>query len=70
MDPSYWSVEDVITWMSGLKLVSDYREMIKMGNVNGEVLQTMKTKEDWKELGVSVFGDLRILGKATSSLFE
>lgn len=30
--------------------------------MNGKVLVTMKTRDDWKELGVSKFGDLRILG--------
>lgn len=70
MEVLSWEVDKVIAWMSELKLANDYSELIKSGNVNGKVLKTMKTKEDWKELGVNVFGDLRILTQATNELFE
>jgi hypothetical protein len=37
-----------------------YTSVLKENNINGHVLLTM-TKEDWKDVGVQVFGDIRIL---------
>ena len=38
-----------------------YEKEIKENHISGRALLTMKTKDDWKELGVSRLGDLRIL---------
>jgi hypothetical protein len=56
--------------MSELKLATDYSNLIRTQNVNGTVLKTMKNKEDWQELGVKVFGDIRILVESTKKLFD
>ncbi len=42
--------------------LNSYNDVIQSNHVNGRVLLTMKTKDDWKELGIEKFGDLRILG--------
>ncbi len=45
-----------------------YSGMIRENNINGEVLLSMKSKEDWKDAGVSNFGDLRMLVKKVANL--
>ena len=60
-DVGKWSVDEVVQWMDQLSLSQSYSSIIKSNNVNGIVLKTMKTKDDWKELGINLFGDLRIL---------
>lgn len=63
-----WTVDDVCKWMGSLKLSKDYSEVIRSQHINGEVLRTLKTSEDWKEAGITTFGDLRILVIQVSSL--
>jgi len=67
---STWNIDEVVTWMEKLELSKSYEELIRSNNVIGKVLKTMKSKEDWKELGVSLFGDLRILSSSTEKLFK
>jgi len=64
-----WNTDKVINWMKGLHLAQDYAQLIKDENINGKVLKTMKTKEDWKELGITKFGDLRLLVSGVEELF-
>lgn len=64
-----WSVDQVISWLGSLQLASDYSEIIKKENINGPVLKTM-TKDDWRELGVTKFGDLRLLTANTENLLK
>ncbi len=40
---------------------NSYDQILQNKHVDGKVLQTIKKKEDWRELGVVKFGDLRIL---------
>lgn len=62
-----WTTDDVVMFLKTLKLSKDYSEIIKQNNVNGEVLETM-TRSDWQEVGITVFGDLRILTTAVRKL--
>ncbi len=74
-----WTAKDVILWTCSLSLSQRYRlfsptiklqlhnsycQILQSNDVNGKVLQTMKTKEDWRELGIVSFGDLRIIANA------
>jgi hypothetical protein len=65
---SDWSTDEVIKWMKKLKLSKDYSSLIIENNINGLALKTMKDKEDWKEAGIIVFGDLRALTQAVREL--
>lgn len=67
--PSDWHVEEVILWIKSLNLAKDYSNLIKEAHITGKALRTMKTSADWKELGVTVFGDLRALSSAVTELF-
>jgi hypothetical protein len=49
---------------------TSYRKVIKDNDINGEVLLLMKTKEDWKEVGVTSFGDVRLLISKIGKLQE
>eukprot|EP01114_Cavostelium_apophysatum_P000258 TRINITY_DN1024_c0_g2_i1.p1 TRINITY_DN1024_c0_g2~~TRINITY_DN1024_c0_g2_i1.p1 ORF type:complete len:803 (+),score=220.76 TRINITY_DN1024_c0_g2_i1:98-2506(+) len=60
-----WSVDEVIAWTQKLNLSKDYAAVLRENNINGKVLKTM-SKEDWKEIGITVFGDLRILSQSES----
>ncbi len=40
---------------------NSYRKIIQNNNVDGRVLSSMKTKEDWRELGIVNPEDLRII---------
>jgi len=51
----------VIAWMQSLNLSEDYTNLIIDNAVDGFVLSTMETKEDWHELGITKFGDVRKL---------
>lgn len=63
-----WTVDDVVTWIKTLPLSQDYSPLIKSNHLTGLALETMKDKEDWKDLGVSVFGDIRALSAAVQKL--
>lgn len=39
-------------------------------NLGGVALSTMTTKDDWKDFGVSIFGDLRILPAQVNNLLS
>lgn len=67
--PSQWSVDEVADWIKGLRLSEDYAGLVKSNHLNGLALESMKEKEDWKELGVTVFGDVRALSMAVQKLF-
>ena len=54
--------------LKGLQLSQDYSQIIRTNAVDGPVLCEMKTRDDWKELGISVFGDLTKLAKFSSEL--
>jgi hypothetical protein len=68
--PSSWTIDEVINWMKTLELSQDYSKLIKDANIKGAALKTMKTSQDWQELGVQVFGDRRILANAVTELFR
>ena len=63
-----WNVDEVVNWIDKLKLSQSYSYIIKSNHINGEVLKTMKTKEDWKEIGINVFGDIRLLVTSVGKL--
>jgi hypothetical protein len=67
--PDDWHVPDVITWVKSLSLSQDYSKLIKDAHITGKALRTMKTKDDWKELGITVFGDVRALSSGVLELF-
>ena len=35
--------------------------MIQSNQISGPALECMKTKQDWKDLGITVFGDIIII---------
>lgn len=49
-------------------MVCSYSEAITKNHVTGEVLLSMKSKDDWKEVGITTFGDVRILLSKVSTL--
>jgi len=55
-----WSVADVCYWFSSLSLSQHYTPIMEENNINGEVLLNMH-KDDWQEVGITNFGDIRIL---------
>jgi len=55
-----WSIKEVGAWLSTLSLSQDYVPVARENNITGEVLLNM-SKEDWKEIGVKNFGDVRLL---------
>eukprot|EP00026_Physarum_polycephalum_P000707 Phypoly_transcript_00708.p1 GENE.Phypoly_transcript_00708~~Phypoly_transcript_00708.p1 ORF type:complete len:1240 (+),score=205.52 Phypoly_transcript_00708:184-3903(+) len=57
---SKWNVEEVANWVSSLSLSKDYKSVISDNFISGKVLLEM-TKEDWREVGVTPFGDLKLL---------
>lgn len=63
-------MDEVATWLKSVKLSQDYSELIKTNHVTGLALESMKDKDDWKDLGVSVFGDYRALAMAVQKLFN
>ena len=44
--------------------------MIKSNIISGAALKTMETREDWKELGITIFGDIQILVSSVQKLFN
>jgi len=66
--PKTWKVDEVCQWAKGLSLSQSYDSVLKSGQVDGVVLLTMKSKEDWNELGIAVFGDVRKLVNGVISL--
>jgi len=63
-----WDVNSVIIWMKSLTLSKDYTDLVVSQHLNGIALQTMETKDDWKEFGINIFGDVRNLIAATKKL--
>jgi len=53
-----WKVNDVVQWLKSLNLQRDYTDLIVSNGVDGEVLLTMN-ENDWKEIGITSFGDRR-----------
>ncbi len=47
-----------------------YKEAVVNNHLNGAALLTMITNDDWKDFGVSTFGDLRILSVEVSNLLS
>lgn len=68
-DATNWSVDEVCKWMKTLKLAKDYSAEIKNYNIHGDVLETMRTKDDWEQVGITLFGDVRTLLKEVAKLF-
>jgi len=66
-NPSIWSSHVVSEWTQTLQLSMDYSAVIIQNNINGVVLKTM-TRDDWHELGVTTFGDVRTLLTSTKNL--
>jgi hypothetical protein len=62
--------ELVAEWISGLPLSSDYSEVIKKNAISGAALATMGDKYSWNELGITNFGDIRVLISETAKLFK
>jgi len=54
-----WSIDDVVRWIKNLSLSQDYSQLIMDNAVDGSVLMTMTTDDDWKYLGITKFGDIR-----------
>jgi len=67
-NPSKWTVDEVCEQLKALQLSQDYSQIIKSNTVDGTVVCEMKTRDDWKELGISSFGDLTKLAKFSSEL--
>jgi serine/threonine protein kinase len=65
IDPS-WTVDNVCDWMKQLNLTKDYSSLIQSNGIDGEALLQMKSKDEWRELGVTAFGDLLKLTSAVS----
>jgi hypothetical protein len=62
-----WKVQDVCNWLSTLNLSQDYSKIFAKNAIDGDVLVTL-TGEDIKELGITVFGDVRKLQKGIRDL--
>ena len=58
---SGWSVNEVVSWIKKVKLSQDYSPLIIQNDINGLALVSMKQKEDWEELGITVVGHQRAL---------
>ena len=69
-DPSNWNVEEVANWIDKLPLSQNYFSLIKSNFISGVALKTMITREDWKELGIAIFGDQQILINSVKTLFK
>jgi len=65
-----WSVDEVANWVATLSLTKNYEKLIKDQGINGEALLTLKTNDDWKEAGVTLFGDLRVLVKRVNEFHK
>jgi len=55
-----WDCDDVVALLATMKLSKNYSDIIRSNNITGEVFATM-TKEDWADVNVKVFGDVRML---------
>jgi len=56
-----WRVDEVCDWVSTLSFLSKpYKEELTTNNITGKVLKSM-SKQDWKEVGVKKFSDIRTL---------
>jgi hypothetical protein len=55
-----WSVEQVADWLKGLKLSQSFESQIQSNHITGAVLKDM-TRADWKEIGITALGDLKII---------
>lgn len=64
-----WGITEVVAWAATIGLSKDYGELFRTENITGTVLETMKSEEDWKQLGIPTFGDRRTLTIATKKLF-
>ena len=65
-----WNIEEVANWIDKLPLSQSYSSMIKSNFISGVALRFMKTREDWTELGITVFGDQQILVSSVQELFN
>jgi len=52
------TIDEVVEWIKALKLSEDYSKLIIDNAIDGPVLVSM-TNEDWKNLGITKFGDIR-----------
>jgi hypothetical protein len=65
-DFKQWDPVRVAEWIKSLhnreppKLSQDFSSLIAEHNIQGEILKAMM-KEDWKEIGITKVGDLKIL---------
>eukprot|EP01120_Amphizonella_sp_Union-15-10_P011274 TRINITY_DN4734_c0_g1_i7.p1 TRINITY_DN4734_c0_g1~~TRINITY_DN4734_c0_g1_i7.p1 ORF type:complete len:681 (+),score=100.46 TRINITY_DN4734_c0_g1_i7:53-2095(+) len=55
-----WNIDEVVNWMNGLGLSQDFSHIVRDEHITGSVVLGM-TKEDWHNLGVTKFGDLKLL---------
>ena len=70
-DVTKWSVDEVMEWVATLQLKKNYSQLLKDNDVEGDVLvEHLKTKDDWNELGITAFGDQRKLIRATQILLN
>jgi len=65
-DPVMWSVDQVCQWFETIKL-GEYNELLRSAKIDGEEMWLM-TLQDWKELGISAFGDVKKLQRGFSKL--
>jgi len=54
-----WSVHQVANWLMTLDLQGNYAQNIIDQGIDGKVLLTMTSEQDWKEIGMDKFGDQR-----------
>eukprot|EP01125_Pyxidicula_operculata_P020420 TRINITY_DN7536_c0_g1_i2.p1 TRINITY_DN7536_c0_g1~~TRINITY_DN7536_c0_g1_i2.p1 ORF type:complete len:177 (+),score=21.25 TRINITY_DN7536_c0_g1_i2:197-727(+) len=65
-----WTPQEVASWMSRIRLSRDYTSLIVDNAVDGEVLVDMTRTQDWRDLGISIFGDVRKLLKRRRELIS
>ena len=57
-----WDISAVIQWSKSLKLVKDYSKLFRYHCITGEILDKyLKEEKDWKELGITEYGEIRKL---------
>lgn len=65
---SDWSIDEVVAWIKKVNISQDYSHLIIQNEINGLALESMKSKEDWMELGITVLGHARALSVAVQKL--
>lgn len=56
---SNMDVQAVCEWMKTLKLSKDYSMDIKTNAIDGSALELMTTRQDWNEIGIVPYGDIK-----------